>query len=188
MSAAAWAQIGLLVVRSSTQSTEPSDYVREAELLRDRLTVLGDVEGAQHAELLAGWGMFTAGRAGECFVRAQAVLDSGPTPGGPTAALAEQQRGVAAVFGPLAADEVLKLIEQSIAEGMSAPGAELGASRMLGLVGRIPEARAMIARGREKISELGDRILLSTADAAAGSIALLSGDVEEAIRSLQRLL
>ena len=57
---------------------------------------------------------------------------------------------------------------------------------MLGLIGRIPEARAMIARGREKISELGDRILLSTADAVAGTIALLSGDVEEAIRSLQR--
>ena len=106
--AAAWAQIGLLVVRSSTQSTEASEYVREAELLRDRLTALGDVEGAQQAELLAGWGMFTAGRAGECFARAQAVLDSGPPPGGPIAAWARQQRGTAAMYGPLPADEALQ--------------------------------------------------------------------------------
>jgi tetratricopeptide (TPR) repeat protein len=184
--AAAWAQLGLLVVRSSTQASEASEYVREAERLRDHLSALGDVEGAQQAQLLAGWGLFSSGRAAACFSRTQAVMDADPPPSAPIVARAQRQRGVAAVYGPLPADDALKLIEQSIAEGMPAPGAELGASRMLGLIGRIPEARAMIARGREKISELGDRILLSTADAAAGTTALLSGDVEEAIRTLQR--
>ena len=66
------------------------------------------------------------------------------------------------------------------------PGAELGAGMLLAFLGRIPEASASIARGRERIAELGDRLTLSSADAAAGTIALLSGDVAEAIRSLQR--
>jgi class 3 adenylate cyclase/tetratricopeptide (TPR) repeat protein len=184
--AAAWAQIGLLEVRSSTQSAEASDLVREAEQLGDQLTALGDVEGAQKAQLVAGWGLFTAGRAGECFARAQAVLDAGPTPGGPIAALARQQRWVAAVWGPLPAHEALQLIEKWIAEGDPTSAAEVGASRMLAFLGRIPEARALIANGSERIAELGDRIMLSHVTSAAGAIALLSGDVDEAVRSLKR--
>jgi tetratricopeptide (TPR) repeat protein len=57
---------------------------------------------------------------------------------------------------------------------------------MLTCLGRFPEAVAAITRGRERISELGDRIMLANMDSAAGAVSLLSGDVAEAIRSLQR--
>lgn len=56
---------------------------------------------------------------------------------------------------------------------------------MLAYLGRFPEAMASIARGRERISELGDRIMLANVESAAGAVSLLSGDVAEAIRSLQ---
>jgi hypothetical protein len=45
--AAVWAQIGLLNVRRSTQSTETSDSVRRAELLRGRLTAMIGEWGGQ---------------------------------------------------------------------------------------------------------------------------------------------
>ena len=184
--AAAWAQMGLLNVRSSTQSTEPSENVHEAERLRDQLTALGDTEGAQRAGLVAAFGLFVAGRAAEAFARSQAVLDSGPAPGGPIAIWAKAQRGMASVWGPLPADEALQLLEQLFAEGMSAPGAELAAARLLASMGRVSDARAWVARGSERLSELGDRIMLSLADEVAAAIALQSGDVAEALRALQR--
>jgi ATP/maltotriose-dependent transcriptional regulator MalT len=56
---------------------------------------------------------------------------------------------------------------------------------MLACLGRFPEAVAAIARGRARISELGDRIMLANVDSVAGVVSLLSGDVAEAIRSLQ---
>jgi tetratricopeptide (TPR) repeat protein len=96
------------------------------------------------------------------------------------------ERGMAAVWGPLPADEALQLLEQSLAERMSAPGAELGAARMLAFVGRASDARVLITRASERISELGDRSLLSLADEVAAVIALQSGDVAEAVRLLQR--
>jgi tetratricopeptide (TPR) repeat protein len=160
--------------------------VQEAEQLRDQLTALGDMEGAQRAELAAAWGLFVAGKAGECFARAQAVLDSLPSRDGPIAAHAMQERGPAAVFGPLPADEVLRLLGEGIEDGFEWPGGELGAGRMLAVLGRIPEARAMVARGRERTSELGDRLLISTVDAHDGFIALILGDADEAIRAYER--
>ena len=182
--AAAWARIGLLLVRSSTESSEASDSLREAELLRDRLTALGDVEGAQQAELLAASGLFQSGKAGECLARAQAVLDAAST-SDPIATQARRQCAAAAVFGPMPADEVLQQIEQSNAEGNLDPGAGLGPSRMLALQGRFAEARALVAQTTETIAELGDRILISSSRDAAGGLALLSGDIKEALRQLQ---
>jgi class 3 adenylate cyclase/tetratricopeptide (TPR) repeat protein len=183
--AAAWAQIGLLIVHSSTQSSEASDYVREAERLRDRLTALGDLEGAQQAELLAAWGLFSSGMAGECLSRSQAVLDAASTPQ-QVATVARDQCGIAAVNGPMPAAEVLQLIERLNAGMNPNPGAALGASWTLALQGRFEEATALVAQTTETIAELGDRLLLSLFRWVAGSLALLSGDIKEALRQLQR--
>jgi ATP/maltotriose-dependent transcriptional regulator MalT len=82
------------------------------------------------------------------------------------------------------ADEVVQLIERSSA-GNPHPGAGLGASRMLALQGRFAEARALIAQTTEEIAELGDRLLVSITREVAGELALLSGDIQEALRQLQ---
>ena len=182
--AAAWAQIGLLIVQSSTQSTEASEGVREAERLRDRLTALGDLEGAQRAELLAALNLYFMGMAGQCLSRSQAVLDAASTPP-QVATVARQQCWMAAVGGSMPAAEVLQLIERLYAGMNPNPAAALGASRMLVLQGRFAEARALVAQTTETIAELGDRILVSFTQEGAGSVALLSGDIKEAIRQLQ---
>ncbi len=179
--AAAWARLGLLEVQSSTQSSEPSDNVRDAEKLRDALMELGDVEGAQHAELLAAFGLFTMGKAREGGARAQAVLDAVPSSGS-LASQARKQRGVAAVFGPMPADEVLQLTEDEVTQ---LPGAGLGASHMRALQGRFAEARALVEQASERISELGDQIGLSQCHEGAGFVALLADDTGEAVRNLQ---
>ena len=182
--AAAWAQLGLLFVQSSTQSSEASEYTHNAEMLRDRLTELGDAEGAQRAELFAAWGLFAFGMAGESLARTQAVLDAASIPER-VAAAAREQRQAAAVFGPMPADEVLQLIERGKVEGNLPPVAGLGVSRMLALQGRFAEANELIAQTSERIAELGDRILISNAKEGAGEIALLSGDINGALRHLQ---
>jgi len=76
---AAWAELGLLFVQSSTQSSGASEYTRSAERLRDRFAELGDTEGHYQAELLAALGLFVVGRAGEGGARAQAILDAAPS-------------------------------------------------------------------------------------------------------------
>ena len=182
--AGALAQIGLLIVHSSTQPSEASDDVREAERLRDRLTALGDLEGAQQAELLAASGLFSSGMAEECLSRSQAVLDAASTPQS-IATVARQQCAMAAVFGPMPADEVLQLIERLNAGTNPYPRAALGACRMLTAQGRFAEARALVAQTTETMAELGDRLLISTAHDVAGDLALLSGDIKEALRQLQ---
>jgi tetratricopeptide (TPR) repeat protein len=158
--------------------------VREAERLRDRLTALGDLEGAQQAELLAAWGLFSSGMAEECLSRSQAVLDAASTPQS-IATVARQQCGIAAVFGPMPADEALQLLERSNAGTNTYPGAALGASRMLSAQGRFAEASALLAQTTETMAEWGDRLLISLAREVAGDLSLLSGDIKEALRQLQ---
>ncbi|MBA3688153.1 MAG: AAA family ATPase [Chloroflexi bacterium] len=182
--AVAWARLGLLSVQSSTQSTEASDDARVAEKLRDRLMELGDVEGAQQAELVAAWGLFQVGRVGESGARAQAVLDAVPGSGS-LDSQARFQRDVAAVYGPMPADEVIQLIEDEDARGTQLPGAGLGASRMRAIQGRFAEAQVMLADSSQRFAELGNRLGLSLCHDLVGSAALLAGDIGEAVRNLQ---
>ena len=182
----AWAHLGLLFVQSSTQSTEASEYTRQAELLRDRLTELGDIEGAQQAELLAALGLFVVGRAGEGGARAQAILDAVPsTTSGSLANRARGLRAVAAISGPMPADEVLRLVEKEVGHTTQLPGGASGPTRMLCLQGRFAEARAALSRATDQMAERGGRILPSEAHEVAGNVALLAGEVGEAVRNLQ---
>ncbi len=183
---AAWAQLGLLFVQSSTESSEASEYTRNAEMLRDRLTELGDIEGAQQAELLAALGLFVMGRAGEGGARAQAILDA--VPSSTSGSLANRARGlraVAAIAGPMPADEVLRLVEEEVGHTTQLPGGASGPTKMLCLQGRFAEARAALSRATDQMAERGGRMLPWEAHEVAGNVALLAGEVSQAVRNLQ---
>ena len=183
---AAWAQLGLLFVQSSTQSSEASEYTRNAEMLRDRLTELGDIEGSQQAELLAALGLFVVGRAGEGGARAQAILDA--VPSSTSGSLANRARGlrvVAAIAGPMPADEVLRLVEKEVGHTTQLPGGASGPTKMLCLQGRFAEASAALSRATDQMAERGGRMLPWEAHEVAGNTALLAGEVSEAVRNLQ---
>jgi hypothetical protein len=181
---AAWAELGLLFVQSSTQSSAASQYTRSAEALRDRFAELGDAEGHYQAELLAALGLFVIGRAGEGGARAQAILDAAPTSGS-LANRAGGLRVVAALLGPVPVDEALRLVEKEGGHTTQLPGGASGATRMLCLQGRFAEAREALARATAQMAERGRPMLSSEAHEVAGNVALLAGDVDEAVRSLQ---
>jgi class 3 adenylate cyclase/tetratricopeptide (TPR) repeat protein len=183
----AWAELGLLFVQSSTQSSGASEYTRSAEALRDRFAELGDTEGHYQAELLAALGLFVVGRAGEGGARAQAILDAAPSD--TSGSLANRARGVrvvAAMLGPMPADEALRLVEKEVSHTTQLPGGASGATRMLCLQGKFAEARSALARATEQMAERGRPMLSSEAHEVAGNVALLAGDFAEAVRSLQR--
>jgi class 3 adenylate cyclase/tetratricopeptide (TPR) repeat protein len=182
----AWANLGLLFVQSSTQSSEASAYARDAERLRDRLTELGDLEGAQQAELLAALGQFVIGRAGAGLARAQAILDAVPSSiAGSLANRARGLRAVAAMLGPTPADEALRLVEAEGRHATQLPGVASGPARMLCLQGRFAEARAALSRATEQAAERGGRLLSSETHEVAGNMALLTGEIDEAVRNLK---
>jgi class 3 adenylate cyclase/tetratricopeptide (TPR) repeat protein len=181
---AAWAELGLLFVQSSTQSSAASQYTHSAEALRDRFAELGDIEGHYQAELLAALGLFVVGRAGEGGARAQAILDAAPNSG----SLANRARGlrvVAALLGPVPVDEALRLVETEGGHTTQLPGGASGATRMLCLQGRFGEAREALARATAQMAERGRPMLSSEAHEVAGNVALLAGDVAGAVRSLR---
>ena len=183
---AAWAELGLLFVQSSTQSSSASQYTRSAEALRDRFAELGDAEGHYQAELLAALGLFVIGRAGEGGARAQAILDTAPS--ATSGSLANRARGlrvVAALLGPVPAEEALQLVEKVSGHTTQLPGGASGVTRMLCLQGRFAEARAALARTTEQMAERGRPMLASEAHEVAGNVALLAGDFSEAVRNLQ---
>lgn len=183
---AAWAELGLLFVQSSTQSSAASEYTRSAEALRDRFAELGDVEGHYQAELLAALGLFVIGRAGEGGARAQAVLDAASSSA--SGSLANRARGlrvVAALLGPVPVDEALRLVEKESGHTTQLPGGASGATRMLCLQGRFAEAREALVRATAQMAERGRPMLSSEAHEVAGNVALLAGDLAEAVRSLQ---
>ncbi|MGZ6255422.1 MAG: ATP-binding protein [Candidatus Limnocylindria bacterium] len=182
----AWARVGLLFVQSSTRSSEASAYTREAEALRDQLEKLGDAEGAQQAELLASLGLFVVGKAAEGGARAQAILDAVPTAtSGSLANRARGLRAVAAMAGPTPADEALTLVEEELGHTTQLPGGASGPTRMLCLQGRFAEARAALSRTADQMAERGGRMLPSEAHEVTGNVALMEGQVPDAVRNLQ---
>jgi tetratricopeptide (TPR) repeat protein len=182
--AAAWANVSLLMVTASTRSLEGSDMVQQAEQLRDRLTRVGDIEGAQAAELLAGLSRFQLGFAADGLVRAQRVLDNAAS--GSIATWASMQRTSAAVFGPKPADEVIALLEKTIAENDRHPAPRSAIARMHMLQGRFAEATQVLDEASQRAADLGDRIFATVVDEIRGTLAFMQGDIQLAIATLQR--
>jgi tetratricopeptide (TPR) repeat protein len=92
---------------------------------------------------------------------------------------------VAALLGPVPVEEALRLVEEEGGHTTQLPGGASGATRMLCLQGRFAEAREALARTTAQMAERGRPMLRSEAHEVAGNVALLAGDVPEAIRSLQ---
>jgi tetratricopeptide (TPR) repeat protein len=83
------------------------------------------------------------------------------------------------------ADEALRMVEEEGGHTAQLPGGASGATRMLCLQGRFAEARAALERATEQMAERGRPMLSSESHEVAGNVALLAGDVDEAVRSLQ---
>ena len=178
--ATAWAELGLLIVRESTESTEGTTLMREAERIRDHFEALGDPSGAQSAELAVSWTLFTQGHAAEAIARAAAVVEAGPA----DRRIAQDARrnvGASSVWGPTSTEDTIQLIEHQIAEEPQPGGANLGVARMLAIQGRFEDAEREVDVAEQRIRELGDRMLMAEAEVVRGDICQLRGRAEEAV-------
>jgi class 3 adenylate cyclase/tetratricopeptide (TPR) repeat protein len=177
--AAAWAELGLVSVRSSTESAPAAETIAAAERLRDKLAGLGDEAGAARAELIATFALFGSGKAAESAARAralpEAVLDRY------TATEARRSIGAAAVFGPVPVNEGLALLGS---RGQRVGGAELGMARLNGYQGQFVAAREALERGSQRVEELGDRFLGAEALAVRAEIDWLEGDLASAVEHM----
>ena len=181
--AAAWASWSLMGIRNSTSSISGAEVLAEAERLRDQFERMGDDEGAGQAELMAAMAAFMTGRAGEATSRARDVLAVSES------SLMNQLEaarwiGASSVWGPSPTSETIRIIREGGVQ-LDLPGAGLGLARMLLLQGNLDEAREETERAARCLRERGDRIMLAQADDVRGELALLDGDVREAIRRHQ---
>jgi tetratricopeptide (TPR) repeat protein len=93
---------------------------------------------------------------------------------------------VAAMAGPMPADEVLRLVEAEVGISTQLPGGASGPTRMLCLQGRFADARAALARVTDVVAEHGGQILTSSeAHEVSGNVALMAGELSEAVHDLQ---
>ena len=177
--AAAWAELGLLIVRSSTEMVGGTAIIRDAERIRDRLAALGDTSGVQQAELIAAFAQFTVGHAAEAIARSAAVAAASPSDRR-IAHEAYRQTGSSSVWGPTPADEVIRLIERHLEEVPNL-GGMLGIARMLTLQGRFEEAERAVDQAQQMFRDRGDRLLMAEAEAVRGDIHHLAGRGQEAV-------
>jgi len=185
--ASALAALGLLLVHSSTRSTQLSSSFRETERLAAIMARVGDEAGARLAQAWGTFLLFAMGRAGEATDKARALVDLGD---GNERWLIEARmaRGVSLVFGPTPADEVIAVLEAQIerAQGSNwVVGANRGIGRMRALQGRFAEARELNAKAGAVFEELGQRQQLASVLDFEGYIEHLSGNFAAAARLIR---
>jgi class 3 adenylate cyclase/tetratricopeptide (TPR) repeat protein len=181
--AAAWIELGLIIVRASTQATAGSKDIRDAERVRDRLAELGDSDGANWAEAFAAFVLFTLGHAADAIVRARRISDAASSW---IRLEAARTIGSSSVYGPTPVDDAVAAIMATRAEfpGTGA-GSGSGLAKLEILRGRFEEASRLIDESAAVFEEHGDRFLLSEAEAVRGEIAMALGDATRAVRLFQ---
>jgi len=181
--AAAMARLILVLLQSSTRSSELSEALSEVERLAAILARVGDVPGTRLAEAAAAYLFFAMGRAGEAVRRAAPLVDLG---GGDEnwRRQARASWGASLVWGPTPVEEAIALIkaQQSVSYE---PGANRGISRLRALQGRFTEALELIAVVRAAHEDLGNRHQVVSTIAAEGVIQYLSGNLDEAARLIR---
>ena len=95
----------------------------------------------------------------------------------------------ATLFGPRPVPEATRRCEQVLAEPARAERITASACRALAVLrameGRFDDARALVARDRALLHDLGLRLLAAAASELYGIVELLAGDPEAAVRELQ---
>jgi tetratricopeptide (TPR) repeat protein len=178
---AAWVELGLLMVRSSTKSTEMHETMTALERLRDRFVELGDADGSAEAELGATFWLFAIGQAEKAHERARRVA-VGHASKDRIMLEANRTMGASSVWGPMPIPEAIQGIEsRRRTYRQLAPGSALAMGRLLGLQGRFAEAHASVDEAEPVLRDLGDRHLLSQVAAVRGDLALLGGDLRTAV-------
>ncbi|HYM51881.1 MAG TPA: adenylate/guanylate cyclase domain-containing protein, partial [Candidatus Dormibacteraeota bacterium] len=182
--ARALAALVLVLVHSSTRSTEQAESLRQTEQLAATLVRVGDEEGARLAQAWAAFLTFATGRAGEATQRARALLELSD---GDEVWVREARmaRGVSMVFGPTPIDEAIPVIQAQIDRaGARSPmvGAYAGIARLRALQGRVAEAREMIEVARAGFEELGNRHMVASVTGFAGQIQHMVGEHADAAR------
>jgi tetratricopeptide (TPR) repeat protein len=183
--AAGWVELGLIEVKASTQSTEGTDIIRNAERIRDNLAALGDVNGANRAQLVAAFALFTIGQAAEARARALSIIEIEDTD--PWILLeARRVAGASSVWGPTPVEEALVTIQRHRMElGEVGAGGGSGIARLELLRGRFDEASRQLDESERAFRELGDRFLIAEAESIRGEIAFARGDLETALRHIR---
>jgi tetratricopeptide (TPR) repeat protein len=185
--ASALAALVLLAVRSSTQSTEQADSLREAERLAAILARVGDEGGERLAQAWAAFLLFAMGRAGEATRRTQALVELGE---GDELWQREARltRGVAVVFGPTPVEDAIAVLQTQIDSAHGAKwvsGAYRGISRLRALQGRFAEARELNNRARAAFDDLGNRNQIADSIKDVGAIEHAAGNLDEAARLIR---
>jgi tetratricopeptide (TPR) repeat protein len=186
--ASALAAHGLLMLHSSTRSSELSEAFRETERLAAIMARVGDEAGARLAEASAAFLLFAMGKAGEATRRARALVELGEG-NEMWQREARMARGVSLVFGPTPVDEAVAELQSLIDRAASsnwAIGANHGIARLRMLQGRFAEARERSARSRAAFEELGNRQQVASVIGSDGVIEHLSGNYEEAARLIRQ--
>jgi tetratricopeptide (TPR) repeat protein len=165
--------------------TDPTVTLAAAAVLVEEaaaaLERLGDAEGVAAAWRLLGAFRAWLGKTSEADVLWERALEHAERGG--HSILADEIRFWIAWslwFGPTPASEGISRCDQILAEVM--PGSNIGATAlvmrgaMLGLQGRLAEARAEIERGRGMMHDLGQRVHWAGTAMAAGENELRAGD------------
>jgi len=174
------------MVRASIRPAGMSDAAEELKGLAAILRRLGDEDGARLAEAWAALNMFYAGHAGQAIQQAQALLAS--TDGG---ALWRREAtfasGISLVFGPVPAEEAIRVLQSQISssKGRWGMGANAGVATLLSLQGAFEEARERYALARGVFEELGNRSELISISVAEGQLERLAGNHAEAARLIR---
>ena len=165
--------------------TDPTATMAAAALKAEEaaaaLERLGDVQGLAAAWRLLGNFRAWLGRTSEADVLWERALEHAER--GSHSVLADEIRFWivwSLWFGPTPAGEGINRCDQILAEVM--PGSSLGATAwvmrgsLLGMQGRLGEARAEIERGRTTLQDLGQRIHWAGTTMVAGENELRAGD------------
>jgi AAA ATPase-like protein len=167
------------------------DLESVAERGRTVLTRYGDDGGLARAWWMLAWGTWLRCRASDAEAALRHAIEHARRAGAwRVEAHALNLLLGAGLFGPLPVDDAIRRCEHVLAEPNEQQRIEASACRALAVLramkGEFDEARALVARDRAILEELGLGFQAAAAAEGYGMVELLAGDVEAAERELGR--